>query len=136
MHVRGWRSILGLVGVAIVVTGSAVYARRQASGSVTPAKFLVLNKTPAESLPVTLTAVDPKFPTLPVVVLAATDTELGERTLLRLTASKRPSWDYQVLSVVDTDMPARLSAEGRDGWELVSVLPTEKGHTLVLKRSR
>jgi len=136
MRVRGLRLLLGLAGIAVFVGGSAVlYARQQAAGSVLPGKFLVINKTQAESVPVTLTLLDSKFPTLPVVVLAATDAELGERTLQRL-APKRVVWEYDVLTLADTDLEARLNTAGRDGWELTSVISGTKTQTLILKRAR
>ena len=136
MRVRGLRLLLGLAGVAVLVGGSAVlHARQQAAGSVLPGKFLIINKGLAEALPVTLTAIDAKLPTVPVVVMAAPDTELGERTLQRL-APKRPLWEYDVLTVPDTELAARLNAAGRDGWELVNLISGAKMQTLVLKRAR
>jgi hypothetical protein len=136
MRVRGLRLLLGLAGVAVLGGGSAVlHARQQAAGSVLPGKFIVINKGPAESIPVTLTMIDAKLPTVPVVVMAATDTELGERTLLRL-APKRVLWEYDVVTVPEADIEVRLNAAGREGWELVNVISSAKTQTLVLKRPR
>lgn len=136
MRVRGLRLLLGLAGLALLVGGSAVlHARQQAAGSVLPGKFIIINKTQAEAVPITLTSIDPKFPTLPVVVLAATDQELGERTLQRL-APKRVLWDYDVMTVADAELQARLNMAGREGWELVNVIPGTKTQTLLMKRAR
>lgn len=137
MRVRGSRLVFGLAGVAVLVSGSAVlYARQQAAGSVLPGKFLVMNKTMAESLPVTLMATDPKFPTLAVAVTTAPEAELGDRTLTRLAAtlSPRRTWEYSVIAIPDADPTPRLNIAGRDGWELVSVTPAAKGNTYLLKR--
>ena len=137
MRVRGVRLIVGLAGLAVCVGGSAVlYARQQAAGSIMPGKFLIINKTPAESLPVTLTATDAKFPTLAVAVTTAPDTELGDRTRARLAALalQRRVWEYSVIPVPELDPGARLNAAGRDGWELVSVLTSAKGSSFLLKR--
>ncbi len=135
MRVRGWRFLLGFAGVAVCVGGSAVvYARQQAAGSVLPGKFLVINKAPAESVPVTLVATDPKFPSLAVAITTAPDTELGDRTLTRL-ATLRRTWEYSVIAITDADPTSRLNAAGRDGWELVSVTPLTKGSSFLFKRT-
>jgi hypothetical protein len=46
-------------------------------------------------------------------------------------------WDYQMLHNMDvTKGVAEASAAGRDGWELVTILPPTEmvGYVLVLKR--
>jgi len=137
MNMRKMTLVLGLAAVAVLVGGSAVlYARQQAAGSVLPGKFLVMNKTLAESLPVTLMATDPKFPTLAVAVTTAPEAELGDRTLTRLAASlsQRRAWEYSVIAIPDADPTPRLNIAGRDGWELVSVTPAAKGSTYLMKR--
>ncbi len=134
MRVRRWQLLTGLAGLAIVVGGSAaLYARQQAAGSVEPGKFYILNKKPAEAVPVTLMNVDPKFPAMYVAVASAPDMELSERTLQRLVPS-RQVWEYSVIPVPDTDPTSRLNAAGRDGWELMSVLTTPKGNSFLMKR--
>jgi len=133
MRVRGWRVVMGLAGVAIVVGGSAVmYARQQAAGTVVPARFYILNKTQAEAVPVLVNA-DSKFPVLSVSVTSIPEVALTDRTLARLAPS-RQLWEYSVVPVPDTDPTTRLNNAGRDGWELVSVLTTAKGNSLVFKR--
>ena len=140
MRVRKLRLILGLAGVAVCVGGSAVlYARQQAAGSIMPGKFLIINKSAAESVPVTLTTTDPKFPTLAVAITTAPDAELGDRTLQRLAAiasqaPPRRAWEYNLIAAADADMVARLNTAGREGWELVSVLDSAKGSSFLLKR--
>jgi hypothetical protein len=134
MRVRRWQLLTGLAGLAIVAGGSvALYARQQAAGSVEPGRFYILNRQPAEAVPVTLMNTDPKFPALSVAVASAPDVELTERTLQRLVPS-RQIWEYSVIPVPDTDPTSRLNAAGRDGWELVSVLTTPKSSSFLLKR--
>lgn len=132
-----------LVAAAIVggitVAGSAVLVARQqptVPGTISTAKFLVVNKSLAESVPVTLTALDPKFPVLATSVTNMPDVTLSDRTIARLTEPVRQTWDYaQFTLTADTDPVARLNASGREGWELVSVLAGARGTTYTFKRS-
>ncbi len=137
MRVRGVAPTVGLVGLAglvVVLGGSAVLARQQAAGTIAPGKFVVINKTPAEAVPVTLINTDAKlFPTLSVAVTSAPEMDLSDRTIARLSPT-RQVWEYNVVPVGDTDAPARLVAAGREGWELVTVLTTAKGNSFVFKR--
>ena len=134
MGVRRLRFVLGLVGVAVFVGGSAVlYARQQAAGSIVPGKFFIVNKTQGEAVPVTLVTTDPKFPVLSVAVLTTPSTDLSDRTLARL-APQRQTWEYKVLSASDADPTSRLNAAGREGWELVSALTSSKETVYTFKR--
>ncbi len=134
MCVRGLRLVLVLAGMAVFVGGSAVlYARQQAAGSILPGSFLIINKTQAEAVPVTLVNTDSKFPVLSVAVLTTPSTDLSDRTLARL-APLRQTWEYNVMSLSDVDPTTRLNTAGREGWELVSVLTTAKGNSFVMKR--
>ena len=138
MRVRGVTPVAGLVGLAgvvMIIGGSAaVYARQYAAGTIVPSRVMAINRTPAEAVPVTLINTDPKlFPTLSVAVTSAPDMDLSDRTIARL-APTRQMWEYNVVPASDTDAAARLSAAGREGWELVTVLTTAKGNSFVFKR--
>lgn len=134
MRGTGWRAVIGVAVMVAVAGGTAVFARQQAAGSIVPGKFFVVNKTREEAVPVSLIGVDHNTP-LPVLVMGSTDVELGQRTIQQLVP-KRPTWEYSVLPVTEAEMQARLTAVGRDGWELVNVLPGAKTQTLVMKRAR
>ncbi len=136
MFARGFRSWGVLVGVVVILGGTAaVYARQQAAGSVLPGRFIIINKTSDEAVPVSLAALDPKFPILPVEVVRAPAVDLTENTVLRLTQTMRHTWEYSSVVVTDADPAPRLNTLGRDGWELVSVVPATRGNTYVFKRA-
>jgi len=138
MFPRGVRSILILLIAVIVLAGSAaLYARQQAAGSVLPGRFLIINKTSAEAVPVSLAGIEPTFPIMSVEVLRAQPVDLTEATITRLQPSSRRNWEYQAILVPEADPTARLNVVGRDGWELVSVVPAgTRGHTYLFKRPR
>lgn len=136
MFVRSWRAILGVAGVAILVSGSLLYARQQPAGSVTTAKFFVVNKTPLESVPVMLATVDPRFPALTVSVAGLTEVSLNDRTISRLTEPVRLSWEYtQQIVAEGTDPLPRLNSAGREGWELVGTIAATRSTIYTLKRA-
>jgi hypothetical protein len=138
MFDRRVRSVLSVLIAVIVLAGSAaLYARQQAAGSVLPAKFLIINQTPAEAVPVSLAGIDPKFPIMSVEVLRAQPVDLTDATIGRLQPPSRRNWEYQAILVPEADPTARLNVVGRDGWELVSVVPAgARGNTYLFKRPR
>lgn len=132
-----------VIGAVLVCAGSAaLYARQQAPGSiagtVVPAKFIAINKGVTESIPVTLTSLDPKFPLVPVLVTAAPDVEVSERSIQRVGAvmeqalRARQMWEYSVVSAADPNLATRLNTAGRDGWEAVAVIASNQ---ILMKRS-
>jgi hypothetical protein len=135
MQVRRIERVTGLIAAAVITAaGSAVVFAQYPAGTIVPSQVLMINRAPADAIPVTLINTDPKlFPTLSVAVASSAAVDLSDRTVARL-APARQVWEYSVLSVPDVDPGARLNSAGREGWELVSVLTTPKGNSFLLKR--
>ena len=136
MFARGFRSWGVLVGVVVILGGTApVYARQQAAGSVLPGRFIISCGCSVPPAAARSTPPSPNCPILPVEVVRAPAVDLTENTVLRLTQTMRHTWEYSSVVVTDADPAPRLNTLGRDGWELVSVVPATRGNTYVFKRA-
>lgn len=131
MHVRRVLLLFGLATLVTIAGDSAVlYARQQPAGSVIPGRIFILNKTATDAVPVTVYGgISADLSDSAVGVL----TQIANR--IQPVTAARQNWEYREIAVATTDDRVQpLNAAGRDGWELVSVLATDKGSTLLLKR--
>jgi len=112
-----------------MASAAFVSARQQVRPGMSDARFTIVNKGLLESVPVTLTAIDPKMPILPVDVRGpvlidkALADQIADAMVQRaqLVSSARQTWEYKdvILPAVVSEWTTVLNREGSAGWELV-----------------
>ena len=97
------------------------------------AQVLVVNKVPADSVPVRVFNADP----VPTTVVGVPTVALTTGTAVD-ARQVRQRWEYQqIVTLNGADPVSELNAAGADGWEVAGASPSDARHTAwLLKRVR
>ncbi|MEO8482641.1 MAG: hypothetical protein ABI634_10555 [Acidobacteriota bacterium] len=126
--------------VAVLASASPVLLARQRAplvanepGMPTVARMYVMNRDPADAIPVVIHGGSDVQPvavmSVPPVTLAPS-ASVGTRAI-------RQVWEYRRVSVPGTQDPTEaLNGAGAEGWEAVSALTTAAGLQVLMKRPR
>jgi hypothetical protein len=125
---------LGLLCAGSVTAGAQRPLAQNDPGRPTPADVHILNRGPAEAVPVLVQGLTG---TLPVTLTGTPTVALAPGAAVDARAA-RQVWEYRQLVVAaSVDPSADLNAAGADGWEAVGVGPAGADSVrFVLKRPR
>lgn len=120
------------LGAAAGLTALAA-AQQNVPGYPTIARTLVINRSAAESIPVTLRSAGD---VLPVTVMGAPALTLAPATIVGVR-EVRQTWEYRQVRVgVNDDALPALNAAGTDGWEAVGSSSAGTVTVWTMKRPR
>ncbi len=124
-----------VLSVSSVSSSAQVVQSRNEPGLPTVAQTHVINRNPADAIPV---RVQSGGEVQPVTIIGTPAVTFSTSTVIS-TRPVRHAWEYRRITVAaGQDPTSALNAEGLEGWEAVAITPTGAAGAMqvVLKRPR